>query len=98
MLGISDGGFGWDFWVYLGFLGQALFFSRFLLQWIATERARRSVVPIGFWYLSIAGGLITLAYAIHIQDPVFILGQAVGSVVYVRNIYISRLSARQQAG
>lgn len=80
-------------WLIVGLLGQALFFGRFLVQWIASERARRSVVPIGFWYMSIAGGLITLVYAIYQQDPVFILGQTTGTIVYVRNIHFRRLES-----
>jgi lipid-A-disaccharide synthase-like uncharacterized protein len=80
---------GW-LWLAIGFTGQALFFGRFLVQWIATERARRSVVPVAFWHLSIAGGLITLAYAIHRADPVFIAGQSVGTIVYARNLWFRR--------
>jgi lipid-A-disaccharide synthase-like uncharacterized protein len=92
MLAIEEGDvFGVPLpWLIVGLVGQAMFFGRFLVQWIATERARRSVVPIGFWYMSIAGGLITLVYAIHQQDPVFILGQTTGTIVYVRNIYFRR--------
>jgi lipid-A-disaccharide synthase-like uncharacterized protein len=78
-------------WLIVGFLGQSLFFGRFLLQWLASERARKSVVPMAFWYLSIAGGLITLVYAIYRKDIVFVVGQAVGTIVYVRNIYFRRL-------
>ena len=74
-------------WLAVGLVGQACFFSRFLIQWIATERRRQSVVPVAFWYFSLAGGIILLAYSLHRQDPVFILGQAVGLVVYVRNLY-----------
>jgi lipid-A-disaccharide synthase-like uncharacterized protein len=74
-------------WLAVGLLGQACFFGRFLIQWIASERRRRSVVPVAFWYFSIVGGVILLAYAIHRQDPVFILGQATGLLVYARNLY-----------
>lgn len=74
-------------WLAVGFLGQACFFGRFLIQWIASERRRQSVVPVPFWYFSIVGGVILLAYAIHRQDPVFILGQATGLLVYARNLY-----------
>ena len=74
-------------WLAVGVLGQACFFGRFLIQWIASERRRQSVVPVPFWYFSIVGGLILLAYAIHRQDPVFILGQATGLLVYARNLY-----------
>ena len=78
----------WNPWVALGFLGQGLFFSRFLVQWIASERRGRSVVPLAFWYLSLGGGALLLAYAIHRRDPVFILGQAFGFLVYLRNLYL----------
>jgi lipid-A-disaccharide synthase-like uncharacterized protein len=74
-------------WVVIGLVGQSLFFMRFLLQWIATERARRSVVPEVFWYFSIGGGMIVLAYGIHRADPVIILGQCAGVTVYTRNLY-----------
>jgi lipid-A-disaccharide synthase-like uncharacterized protein len=74
-------------WLAVGFLGQALFSARFLVQWIASERKRKSVVPIEFWYFSIGGGLTLLAYAVHRLDPVFILGQAAGLFVYARNLY-----------
>ncbi len=76
-----------NIWVAVGFGGQALFAARFLVQWVATERQRRSVVPIPFWYLSIGGGLTLLSYAIWRQDPVFILGQSFGLLVYCRNLW-----------
>ena len=75
-------------WIAVGFLGQTMFFGRFLVQWIVAERRRESVVPVSFWYLSIAGGIILLAYAVHRRDPVFIAGQAFGAVVYVRNLML----------
>lgn len=74
-------------WVGIGLLGQALFSARFLVQWIATERRRQSVVPIAFWYFSVGGGMTLLAYAIFRRDPVFILGQGAGLLVYARNLY-----------
>ena len=74
-------------WLGIGLLGQALFSARFLVQWIASERRRQSVVPRHFWYFSIGGGLSLLVYAIHRLDPVFILGQAAGLCVYARNLY-----------
>jgi lipid-A-disaccharide synthase-like uncharacterized protein len=77
-------------WLALGFAGQALFTLRFVAQWVLTERERRSVVPVAFWYFSLAGGLILLVYAIHRLDPVFIAGQATGLVVYSRNLYFIR--------
>ena len=75
-------------WFAVGFLGQALFFMRFLVQWIASERRKESVIPVYFWYFSIGGGLTLLTYSIHRQDPVFILGQAAGLFVYSRNLYL----------
>jgi lipid-A-disaccharide synthase-like uncharacterized protein len=81
-------------WLVIGFLGQALFTMRFLVQWWRSERAGRSVVPIEFWHLSLAGGLLLLAYAIYRRDPVFILGQSFGAVVYLRNLELIRRSRR----
>jgi lipid-A-disaccharide synthase-like uncharacterized protein len=78
------------FWVLFGLFGQLMFTGRFLVQWIASERARRSVVPVAFWYFSIAGGLVLLAYAIYRADPVFILGQTLGVVIYARNLWLIR--------
>ena len=79
--------FTWPrFWLVLGFAGQAAFFGRFFVQWIASERAKKSVVPLAFWYFSIAGGLILLSYAIYRKDPVFIVGQASGLLIYLRNL------------
>ncbi|RCW45004.1 MULTISPECIES: lipid-A-disaccharide synthase N-terminal domain-containing protein [unclassified Halanaerobium] len=75
-------------WIIIGFIGQAMFFLRFLIQWIASERAQRSIIPTAFWYFSIAGSLILLVYAIHRQDPVFIVGQSTGSFIYLRNLYL----------
>jgi lipid-A-disaccharide synthase-like uncharacterized protein len=75
-------------WLAVGFLGQALFTSRFLVQWIVSERLGESVIPLAFWWLSILGGLTLLSYALWRQDPVFILGQATGLVVYARNLIL----------
>lgn len=75
-------------WLYIGFFGQACFFSRFLVQWIVSERKGESVIPLSFWFFSLAGGLILLAYAIHRKDPVFILGQSMGSFIYLRNLML----------
>ena len=72
----------------IGMLGQALFFSRFLVQWIASEKKGRSTVPLSFWYLSIGGGLLLLVYALWRKDPVITLGQLVGVFVYVRNLML----------
>ncbi len=77
-------------WLTVGFLGQAMFTARFLAQWLASERRRRSVVPVTFWWCSVGGGLLLLFYALHRRDPVFILGQSAGLVVYVRNLILIR--------
>ena len=77
-----------DTWLIVGFAGQAFFFSRFLVQWLASEKAKKSVIPMAFWYLSLGGGSILLIYAIHIGDPVFILGQSTGAFIYLRNVYL----------
>lgn len=77
-------------WVGIGLAGQACFFSRFLVQWIVSEREGRSVVPRAFWYLSITGGLILLSYSLWRRDPVFILGQSIGLFVYLRNLVLLR--------
>ena len=76
-----------DWWVGLGFLAQALFTARFLVQWIASERAGKSVIPFAFWLFSIGGGVLLLVYALYRKDPVFIAGQAFGVFVYLRNLY-----------
>ena len=73
--------------VLVGYAGQALFTMRFVVQWIATERARKSVIPVAFWFFSIGGGLLLFCYALYIRDPVFILGQGFGVFVYLRNLY-----------
>ncbi|KPK99455.1 MAG: hypothetical protein AMK75_06420 [Planctomycetes bacterium SM23_65] len=77
-------------WLVLGFLAQALFASRFVVQWISSERAGQSIVPIAFWYLSLAGALLLLIYAIYRRDPVFILGQSMGGFIYARNLALIR--------
>ncbi len=77
-------------WVIVGLLGQLSFSARFIVQWIASERAGRSTVPTAFWYFSIGGGLILLSYAIYRADPVFILGQSMGLFIYLRNLWLIR--------
>jgi lipid-A-disaccharide synthase-like uncharacterized protein len=76
-----DGG-----WLAIGFLGQALFSARFVVQWLSSEKVKKSVIPTAFWYFSVAGGATLLAYAIHRRDPVFIVGQATGLFIYLRNL------------
>lgn len=75
-------------WVVFGFAAQLFFTARFLVQWLASEKARKSVMPVAFWYFSMLGGVMLLAYAIHRSDPVFILGQALGVVIYARNLWL----------
>ncbi|HPM41787.1 MAG TPA: lipid-A-disaccharide synthase N-terminal domain-containing protein [bacterium] len=81
-------------WVAVGFAGQALFGARFVWQWVKSERKKRVVVPMAFWYLSVAGGATLLAYAIHRRDPVFIAGQGLGLCIYLRNITFARREKR----
>jgi len=75
-------------WLMVGFAGQALFASRFIVQWFKSEMEGRSVIPVAFWYCSVGGGIVLLAYAIYKADPVFIIGQASGLFVYARNLYL----------
>ncbi|HYQ90000.1 MAG TPA: lipid-A-disaccharide synthase N-terminal domain-containing protein [Candidatus Binatia bacterium] len=77
-------------WYAVGFLGQITFGSRFFVQWIASERARRVIIPKVFWYLSLLGGIALFAYALHRRDPVFAVGQGLGLVVYTRNLVLHR--------
>jgi lipid-A-disaccharide synthase-like uncharacterized protein len=86
-------------WLGIGFFGQGLFFSRWLLQWFVSERKAESQIPVSFWYMSLIGSVIVLAYAIHRLDPVFMAGQSVGTLVYVRNlILIHRSQKRAKSG
>jgi lipid-A-disaccharide synthase-like uncharacterized protein len=84
-------------WVLLGYVAQLMFTMRFLVQWIASERAGKMVMPIAFWFFSIAGGLLLFIYALYIRDPVFILGQGFGVFVYARNLYFELRDRRAAA-
>lgn len=84
-----------NYWLLIGFFGQFMFFMRFIIQWIYSERAGRSVIPIYFWYFSIAGAIIILTYAIHIKDPVFTLGQGLALIIYFRNLALIKKEARK---
>jgi len=75
-------------WLGIGFFAQALFASRFIVQWIASEKAKESVVPVAFWYISLLGGILLFLYATWRQDPVFMLGQGSGIFIYSRNLYL----------
>jgi len=77
-------------WLILGFVGQALFSMRFLIQWVYSEKNKRSMIPTAFWYFSLAGGLTLLSYAILREDPVFIVGQGAGLFIYMRNLMLIR--------
>lgn len=85
-------------WLILGFAGQAMFSMRFLIQWVVSERLRRSVVPLAFWYFSLAGGALLFLYALHRRDPVFALGQGAGLFIYARNLYLLRRAGSSPAG
>src|SRR5262249_15234690 len=84
-----------QWWVLLGYVAQIMFTMRFLVQWIASERAGKMVMPIAFWFFSIGGGLLLLFYALYIRDPVFILGQAFGVFVYARNLFFELRDRRR---
>ena len=86
-----------DVAAFVGLFGQLFFSARFLVQWIASERAGRSVIPVAFWFLSIGGGLILLGYALYRGDPVFILGQGLGTFIYVRNLVLIARERRTAA-
>ena len=75
-------------WVIIGFIGQALFGARFIIQWIVSEKRGESTIPLAFWYCSIGGSIVLLTYAIHREDPVFIVGQSLGSIIYIRNLIL----------
>src|SRR5579862_1464381 len=75
-------------WLVVGLAGQALFASRFIVQWFRSEMEGRSVVPLAFWYLSVGGGLVSFCYALHIGSAPFALGQGSGLIVYARNLYL----------
>ncbi|HUS92574.1 MAG TPA: lipid-A-disaccharide synthase N-terminal domain-containing protein [Phycisphaerae bacterium] len=74
-------------WEVVGFCGQVCFLSRFVVQWIVTERRKQSTIPVAFWYLSLAGTIVLLTYSIHLRNPVFILGFSLNMLIYVRNLY-----------
>ena len=86
----------WDFIVIVGLIGQGMFSMRFILQWIASEKAQKSVIPFSFWIFSLAGSLILLFYAIYRKDPVFILGQAPGLIIYSRNIWLIKKNEKKE--
>jgi lipid-A-disaccharide synthase-like uncharacterized protein len=86
-----------DWWVLLGFVAQAFFTMRFLVQWLASEKVGKSVIPMAFWWFSIGGGVLLLIYALYRRDPVFIVGQAFGVFVYLRNLQFVLRERKQRA-
>ena len=86
-----------NLWMAVGFLGQAIFTARFLVQWVVSEKKRDSVVPVAFWWLSLFGGMTLLSYAISRRDPVIIVGQGMGLFVYVRNLMLVGKARRRAA-
>ena len=87
-----------DFFGVIGFIGQGLFSMRFIIQWIASERAGKSVIPFSFWIFSLGGSVLLLTYAIYRKDPVFILGQATNVLIYSRNIYLLKKGRATEEG
>jgi lipid-A-disaccharide synthase-like uncharacterized protein len=83
-------------WIGIGFLGQGLFFMRFFVQWLASEKQGRSVIPTAFWYFSLLGGMTLFCYAIWRRDPVFIIGQGTGLFIYLRNLYLLHKEKRDK--
>ena len=88
---------GESLWLAIGFAGQLVFTGRFGLQWLYSEYKKRSVIPVGFWYLSIVGSALLLAYAIYRKDPVFIVGQSFGFIVYLRNLQLIAKHREQES-
>ena len=81
-------------WMIIGFVGQGFFPARFIVQWIMSEIKKQSIIPLGFWYFSLLGGVTLFAYALHKEDPVFIVGQGAGLLIYSRNLYLIRKRSR----
>lgn len=86
------------FWVCIGFIGQGMFFMRFFVQWLASEKVKKSIIPDAFWYFSMSGGLVLFCYALFREDPVFIIGQGSGLLIYARNLYFLRKSRKDVPG
>ncbi|MGN7438754.1 MAG: lipid-A-disaccharide synthase N-terminal domain-containing protein [Alcanivorax sp.] len=84
-------------WLSIGLIGQTMFFMRFLVQWIASERAKKSVIPNAFWFFSIGGAIILLSYSVYRQDIVFMLGQSLGILIYSRNLYFLKVNKNENA-
>ncbi len=84
-----------NWWLIVGFAGQAAFFMRFLVQWLVSEKRKQSTVPVMFWYFSLAGGVTLFIYALHIKDPVFMLGQGCGLFIYIRNLMLIKNNKKE---
>ena len=81
-------------WMIIGFVGQGFFSARFIVQWVMSEIKKQSIIPLGFWYFSLLGGVTLFAYALYKEDPVFIVGQGAGLLIYSRNLYLIRKRAK----
>lgn len=88
LLGLSNLNFIEMLWVFFGTLGQLIFFSRWIIQWLSSEKSKSSTIPVAFWWCSLLGGFITLIYANHIGSFPFMLAQAIGIIVYTRNLFL----------
>jgi lipid-A-disaccharide synthase-like uncharacterized protein len=86
-----------SFWLYFGFAAQGLFTARFLVQWLYSEKLGKSVIPLAFWYFSLAGGLMLFIYAVQRHEPVFAIGQATGLIIYMRNLYLIHVKQKRVA-
>lgn len=84
------------FWIGLGFFGQALFFARFIVQWLVSEKRGESVIPLSFWHLSLLGSIVLLFYSIYRKDPVFIAGFSLNMLIYLRNLALIRKKSLQK--
>lgn len=89
-------GWGEFWWVVVGLFGQVMFSMRFIIQWLTSEREKRSVIPDVFWWFSLGGGIILFSYALHRADPVFILGQSMGIFIYSRNLWLIHAAKKAQ--
>ena len=87
---------GEQIWLIVGFIGQTIFASRFLIQWVVSERASKSIIQNIFWWISLAGSMVLLSYAIHKVDPVLIVGQSCGFLIYSRNIYLIKKAGKNK--
>lgn len=85
-----------DYWTFFGFLAQFVFFLRFIVQWISSEKQKKSIIPISFWYLSVIGALMILIYALQRGDPVFIFGQFFALIIYIRNIILRKRTQEEE--